>query len=51
VLFQDKSLADIWSDGTLPWLLVYTAALILAGCALFVRNHRRALRDGKLGQY
>jgi ABC-2 type transport system permease protein len=51
VLFEDKSLTDIWNDGTLPWLLVYTAALTIAGCALFVRNYRGALRDGKLGQY
>jgi ABC-2 type transport system permease protein len=51
VLFQGRSLADIWNDGTLPWLLVYTVALTLAGWTLFARNHRRALRDGKLGQY
>lgn len=51
VLFQGESLTDIWKDGTLPWLLAYTAALALAGWALFVRNHGRALRDGKLGQY
>jgi ABC-2 type transport system permease protein len=51
VLFKGRSLTDIWSDGTLPWLLVYTVVLSLAGWALFVRNHRKALRDGKLGQY
>ncbi|MDX6430687.1 MAG: type transport system permease protein [Streptosporangiaceae bacterium] len=50
-LFEGRSLGDIWNDGTLPWLLVYTAALVLAGWALFVRNHRKALRDGRLGQY
>jgi ABC-2 type transport system permease protein len=51
VLFKGKSLADIWSDGTLPWLLVYTVALVAVGWALFVRNHRKALSSGRLGQY
>lgn len=51
VLFEDESLADIWSDGTLPWLLAYTAALALLGWWIFVRNHRRALAEGRLGQY
>lgn len=51
VLVGGRSLAGIWNDGTLPWSLVYTAALLLAGWALFVRNHRKALRDGTLGQY
>jgi ABC-2 type transport system permease protein len=51
VLFQDASLGDIWSDGTLPWLIAYTVALALLGWYVFVRNHRRALRDGRLGQY
>ncbi|MEU8382549.1 ABC transporter permease [Streptosporangium sp. NPDC048865] len=51
VLFQDKSLSDIWSDGTLPWLIAYTAALALLGWWIFVRNHRKALAEGRLGQY
>ena len=51
VLFKDESLGGIWSDGTLPWLIAYTAALALLGWYVFVRNHRRALRDGRLGQY
>ena len=51
VLFDDESLGGIWSDGSLPWLIAYTAALALVGWYVFVRNHRRALRDGRLGQY
>lgn len=51
VLFKDESLGDIWSDGTLPWLIAYTVALALLGWYVFVRNHRRALRDGRFGQY
>jgi ABC-2 type transport system permease protein len=51
VLFRGESLTGIWSDGTLPWLLAYTVVLTFAGWTLFARNHRNALRDGKLGQY
>jgi ABC-2 type transport system permease protein len=51
VLFKDESLGDIWSDGTLPWLIAYTVALALLGWYVFVRNHRKALRDGRLGRY
>jgi ABC-2 type transport system permease protein len=51
VLFKHESLGDIWSDGTLPWLIAYTVALALLGWYVFVRNHRKALRDGRLGQY
>ncbi|WP_079144350.1 ABC transporter permease [Streptomyces agglomeratus] len=51
VLFEGQSLGDIWSDGTLPWLIAYTFALVLFGGWLFARNQRRAVRDGRLGQY
>lgn len=51
VLFDKESLGDIWSDGTLPWLLAYTLALVIFGGWLFARNQRRAVRDGRLGQY
>ncbi|MFE7245378.1 ABC transporter permease [Streptomyces sp. NPDC057580] len=51
VLFDGASLAEVWSDGVLPWSLAYTVALAAAGAALFVRNHRRAVRDGSVGQY
>ena len=50
-LFGGRSLAGIWADGTLPWLIVYTVALCVLGGFLFVRNHRRAVRDGRLDQY
>jgi ABC-2 type transport system permease protein len=51
VLFGGRTLADIWTDGTLPWAIAYTLALAAFGGTLFVRNHRRAVRDGRLGQY
>ncbi|MFI0350398.1 ABC transporter permease [Actinomadura sp. 9N407] len=44
-LFEGRSLGDIWTSGTLPWLIVHTLALTAAGGLLFVRNHRRALRE------
>jgi ABC-2 type transport system permease protein len=50
-LFGGRSLADIWADGTLPWLIAYTLALCALGGVLFVRNHRRAVREGRLDQY
>ncbi len=50
-LFGGRSLPGIWADGTLPWLIAYTVALCVLGGVLFVRNHRRAVRDGRLDQY
>lgn len=44
----DGSLKAAWSQGTLPWLLVHTAVLLAAGLALYVRNIRRAQREGAL---
>lgn len=41
-------LSAIWSDHTLPWLLVHTAVLIGGGLTLYVRNIRRAQREGGL---
>jgi ABC-2 type transport system permease protein len=37
-----------WSDGTLPWLLVHTAVVLVAGFSLYVINIRRAQREGGL---
>lgn len=50
-LFGGRSLADVWADGTLPSLIAYTLALCALGGVLFVRNHRRAVREGRLDQY
>lgn len=41
-------LSAAWSDDTLPWLLVHTTVLIGAGLAIYVRNIRRAQREGGL---
>ncbi|MBI2942030.1 MAG: ABC transporter permease [Chloroflexi bacterium] len=49
VLFERRSLGDLWADGSLPWLLGYTLALTALGWLVFTRNQRKALRDGTLG--
>lgn len=41
-------LVAIWSDGTLPWLLVHTATVITLGLVLYVVNIRHARREGGL---
>ena len=37
-----------WADGTLPWLLVHTAVLVVLGLATYAAAMRRALREGAL---
>ncbi|MCI0398067.1 MAG: ABC transporter permease [Chloroflexi bacterium] len=49
VLFKQRSLGDLWADGSLLWLLAYTLALTLAGWWVYMRNQRKAMRDGRLG--
>jgi ABC-2 type transport system permease protein len=44
----DGRLAASWSDGTLPWLLVHTAVLVVIGLATYTLAMRRALREGAL---
>ena len=51
ILFQHRSLAEVWADGSLPALVAYTVALLALGWLVFVRNDRRAMRAGALGQY
>jgi ABC-2 type transport system permease protein len=41
-------LGATWSDSTLPWLLVHTAVLLMAGFGLYAINVRRAQREGGL---
>ncbi|MGH3493100.1 MAG: hypothetical protein ACRDQ1_07665, partial [Sciscionella sp.] len=43
-----QPLSATWSDGTLPWLLLHTTALIAIGLITYVVNIRRAQRDGGL---
>jgi ABC-2 type transport system permease protein len=41
-------LGATWSNGTLPWLLVHSAVVVMAGLSLYVINIRRAQREGGL---
>ncbi len=43
-----RGLGAAWSDGTLPWLLVHTAAIIGLGWAASLYTVRRARREGGL---
>ncbi|WP_034271484.1 ABC transporter permease [Haloechinothrix halophila] len=43
-----EPLATIWSDGTLPWLIVHSGLLVTLGLATYVANIRRARREGGL---
>jgi ABC-2 type transport system permease protein len=47
-ILAGHGLAATWSDGTLPWLLVYSAVVVTAGFVLYVRNISRAQREGGL---
>jgi ABC-2 type transport system permease protein len=44
-LFDGRTVAELWTGGTLPQLLAHTVVLTVASGLLFVRNHRRALRE------
>lgn len=49
ILVEGDSLADLWSDGALGWLVLHTAVLVAVGWAAYQWQIRRALRDGRLG--
>jgi ABC-2 type transport system permease protein len=41
-----QSLGAIWSDGTLPWLIVYSVGLAALGWLVFMVNDRRLKQHG-----
>jgi ABC-2 type transport system permease protein len=43
-----QPLSATWSDGTLPWLLIHTGILLIAGMATYVINIQHARRVGGL---
>lgn len=45
-----EGLAMSWSDGTLPWLLVHTTLLAVAGLVTYGAAMRRALREAALSR-
>lgn len=48
LVLEGQSLTAVWADGTLPWLLLYTALLAALGWIIFTANDRRAMRRGTL---
>jgi ABC-2 type transport system permease protein len=47
-ILAGQGLGATWSDGTLPWLLVHTAVVLMAGFSLYVINIQHAQREGGL---
>ncbi|QBD76268.1 ABC transporter ATP-binding protein/permease [Ktedonosporobacter rubrisoli] len=45
-VLQQQSLAEIWADGSLLWLLLYTIGLALLGGLVFLLNDRHVMRKG-----
>ena len=48
VVLEGQSLASVWNDGTLPWLIIYTVGLSVLGWCVFLLNDRRAMQWGTL---
>ena len=51
VMLDGRSLADVWSDGSLERLAIHSFALLLVGLAVFVYLQGVAKTRGTLGQY
>ncbi len=48
VVLEGQSLASVWVDGTLPWLIIYTVGLSVLGWRVFLLNDHRAMQRGTL---
>ncbi|MCI0440149.1 MAG: ABC transporter permease [Chloroflexi bacterium] len=51
VLLDGRSLGDVWSTGSLGWLLVTSGGYLIIGFALFKLFERQAKNRAMLGQY
>jgi len=51
VALDGQSLAAVWQDGSLVWLLVHSTLFLLGGWIVFVICERAAKKQGSLGQY
>ncbi len=51
LMFDELTLATTWSDGTLPWLIVHSVGLLIAGIVFFQWCERRAKALGSMAQY
>jgi ABC-2 type transport system permease protein len=46
VVLQQQQLVDVWADGTLTWLLLYTIGLAVLGWLVFLLCDRWVIRRG-----
>jgi ABC-2 type transport system permease protein len=51
VVLEDRSLASVWRDGSLPWLILHSAIWFVVGWLVFGFGERVAQEQGSLGQY
>jgi ABC-2 type transport system permease protein len=51
VLLDGRSLAAVWRDGSLVWLIVHSIVYLVAGWIVFSICERVAKAQGSLGQY
>jgi ABC-2 type transport system permease protein len=51
VVLGGQSLASVWTDRSLLWLIVHSGLFLAAGWVVFVFCERTAKRRGSLGQY
>lgn len=51
VLLDKQSLAAVWTDGSLVWLIVHSVLFLFGGWTIFKWCERTARRRGTLGQY
>jgi ABC-2 type transport system permease protein len=51
VVLGGQSLASVWADRSLIWLIAHSVLFFLAGWLVFVFCERAAKRQGSLGQY
>ncbi|HLG78428.1 MAG TPA: ABC transporter permease [Ktedonobacteraceae bacterium] len=51
LILDDKSLGNVWADGSLFWLLVNAVAYTCVGAFIFVLCERSARNSGSLGHY
>ena len=51
ILLDGQSLASVWRDGSLLWLIVHSALFLATGWLVFGICERVAKEQGSLGQY
>lgn len=51
VMLGGESLAAVWADGSLAWLVVHSTVLFVAGWLIYKGCEQVAQRRGSLGQY